>query len=399
MGGAFIGVADDATAASWNPAGLIQLEKPEVSIVLSHNHRREETSYEIATISSSLHKVSTEEINYFSWAYPFSLFQKNMIVSLNYQHLYDYTRNVTYPITTTEERFGGLMVIEEDLRADYDREGALKTISPAFAVQILPMLSLGFTLNIWDKNICGWESRYRAKGVRTVTTLGVKNPPTNVEHNIKEKFNFKGFNFNTGFLWNISGIFSLGGVFKAPFRADLERDYSFDSTDSTNPKNTSDTQKLDMPMSYGLGVAARLSDVLTFDLDIYRTQWNDHVRYTSSGSELNPVTGDPTSASESKPTTQVRLGGEYLIIKQSKNIVIPLRAGVFYDPEPSENNPDDFYGLTLGSGIAYKSFVFDMAYQYRFGRDVKTSSFTVANDVPVQDVDQHTWYMSLIYHF
>ena len=33
MGGAFIGVADDATAASWNPAGLIQLEKPEMSIV------------------------------------------------------------------------------------------------------------------------------------------------------------------------------------------------------------------------------------------------------------------------------------------------------------------------------------------------------------------------------
>lgn len=27
MGGAFIGIADDATAASWNPAGLIQLEK------------------------------------------------------------------------------------------------------------------------------------------------------------------------------------------------------------------------------------------------------------------------------------------------------------------------------------------------------------------------------------
>jgi hypothetical protein len=33
MGGAYIGVADDATAASWNPGGLIQLERPEVSIV------------------------------------------------------------------------------------------------------------------------------------------------------------------------------------------------------------------------------------------------------------------------------------------------------------------------------------------------------------------------------
>ena len=33
MGGAFIAVADDATAASWNPGGLIQLEKPEISAV------------------------------------------------------------------------------------------------------------------------------------------------------------------------------------------------------------------------------------------------------------------------------------------------------------------------------------------------------------------------------
>src|SRR5438105_9553671 len=32
-GTAFIGVADDATAASHNPGGLVQLERPEVSIV------------------------------------------------------------------------------------------------------------------------------------------------------------------------------------------------------------------------------------------------------------------------------------------------------------------------------------------------------------------------------
>ena len=37
MGGAFIAVADDATAASWNPAGLSQLEKPELSGVFATN--------------------------------------------------------------------------------------------------------------------------------------------------------------------------------------------------------------------------------------------------------------------------------------------------------------------------------------------------------------------------
>ena len=35
MGGAFVGLADDSTAAYWNPAGLIQLEKPEVSLMYS----------------------------------------------------------------------------------------------------------------------------------------------------------------------------------------------------------------------------------------------------------------------------------------------------------------------------------------------------------------------------
>ena len=33
MGGAFIAIADDATAASWNPGGLTQLERPELSLV------------------------------------------------------------------------------------------------------------------------------------------------------------------------------------------------------------------------------------------------------------------------------------------------------------------------------------------------------------------------------
>ena len=92
---------------------------------------------------------------------------------------------------------------------------------------------------------------------------------------------------------------------------------------------------------------------------------------------------------------QVRFGGEYLFIRE--NMVIPLRAGVFYDPEPAEGSPDDFWGMSIGSGVAYKKFIFDIAYQYRFGRDVRT--VTVGGEDSSQDVDQHTVYMSVIYHF
>ncbi len=45
MGGAFIAVADDATAASWNPGGLVQLERPELSAVGEGFYRAENNKF------------------------------------------------------------------------------------------------------------------------------------------------------------------------------------------------------------------------------------------------------------------------------------------------------------------------------------------------------------------
>ncbi len=41
IGGAFISIADDATAASWNPAALLKLKRPEISIVGSSFSKKE----------------------------------------------------------------------------------------------------------------------------------------------------------------------------------------------------------------------------------------------------------------------------------------------------------------------------------------------------------------------
>jgi len=80
------------------------------------------------------------------------------------------------------------------------------------------------------------------------------------------------------------------------------------------------------------------------------------------------------------------MGAEYLFIKEK--YVIPLRGGIFYDPAPAEGSPDDYFGFSVGSGIAYKRFVFDIAYQYRFGNDVGTSILQNLNFS--QDVEEHT---------
>ncbi len=411
MGGAFIGVADDATAASWNPGGLIQLETPEVSIVGAYNYRREDTTYNAFPEASGPNSVSTVDLNYFSGAYPFFALDRNMIVSLNYQHLYDFNKKASYNYTVNDPTFPPLLI---DNSVNYEQVGGFKALSPAFAVQLTPQVSLGATLNIWENGLIEnkFQSTYNSAG--TGTFAGI---PVNITTGISETYTMEGLslnpidlfswenaNFNLGMLWNLNSTYTLGAVFKSPFEARLKHDYNFASEitfltvpATSVPNSISQTEEvtLEMPMSYGVGLGIRISDSFSMDLDVYRTQWDDYTLKDGAGNEMNPVTGKPKDQSECDPTTQVRFGGEYLVIGQS--MIFPVRAGVFYDPEPAENSPDDFYGLSLGSGLVYKKIVYDIAYQYRFGRDVRST--TVGSEDATQDVDQNTVYMSVIYHF
>jgi long-subunit fatty acid transport protein len=77
---------------------------------------------------------------------------------------------------------------------------------------------------------------------------------------------------------------NIGGVLKIPFSADLKREktlnYSIDFPDAPDfnideSTSTDEDQELDMPMSYGIGVAYRFSDQLTASFDIYRTKWDN----------------------------------------------------------------------------------------------------------------------------
>ena len=82
MGGAFIAIADDATAASWNPEGLIQLETPEVSMVGSYFTRNEDFSSDAKGDPLCESNSDGFDFNYLSGVYPFALFNRNMVVSL-----------------------------------------------------------------------------------------------------------------------------------------------------------------------------------------------------------------------------------------------------------------------------------------------------------------------------
>ncbi|KPA11818.1 hypothetical protein MHK_007967, partial [Candidatus Magnetomorum sp. HK-1] len=98
MGGAFIGLADDATAASWNPAGLKNVRKPEYSIVVSSSFRNENISSGIYPGFDGRHHIFHQDLNFMSVTFPLQLNQLKMVFSLNYQRLYDFTREWYFTI-------------------------------------------------------------------------------------------------------------------------------------------------------------------------------------------------------------------------------------------------------------------------------------------------------------
>ena len=190
--GAFIAVADDATAASWNPGGLVQLKTPEISIV--GNYSSQNTDYTFSEANGS-QSTSLTDLNYLSFAYPFTLWNRNMVVSINYQRLYDFTREANYQFKTqgldpvTLIPYDGLYY---DTQESYHQSGSLSAIGIAYGFEIIPrQLSIGITVNIWNDDLSenSWEQTESASSVGSYFDVIID------EYNYTARHNFviKGF--------------------------------------------------------------------------------------------------------------------------------------------------------------------------------------------------------------
>jgi len=258
-------------------------------------------------------------------------------------------------------------------------------------------------MNFWQDGFDNnqWESKTSQSG-SGINYLG---NVFSFSYNHVHKYSFRGFNANFGILWSVNSHLTMGLVLKTPFKADVTHDFTSDmeflypdvpSNNLFNSSSTETHEEMDMPMSYGIGFAYRFSDNLTASLDIYRTEWNNFILTDSNGNEISPITNEPADEADIDPTFQIRAGTEYLYVTNS--YIIPFRGGIFYDPAPAAGEPDDFYGLSLGSGVAKGRIAFDMAYQYRFGNNIGEYIFPDNYDFS-QDVVEHIVYASIIYHF
>ncbi|MBN2092073.1 hypothetical protein JW964_20815 [candidate division KSB1 bacterium] len=313
MGGAFIGLADDATAVSWNPAGLVRLEKPEASIVGFYE------GYSIATdiedFDADAYKYSFFNLNFMSAAMPLSIGEKNLVAAVAFQ------------------RIMNLYSKYDDEDYSMERTGGVNAISPALGVQLTPNISIGATANIYMGS-----TNYKAED------------KSGFVNSNEAEYKYSGTNFNIGGLFTFDK-FSLGAVFKTPFELN-EKEDEFDYDVSYT-----------MPSTIGLGLKFSPTEKLTLGADYEmrkfsetKMKYNKDAAFYFEGEEVDL---------EWQDINQFRLGAEYLLM--SGTSILPLRIGLASSPTIYKDaNDDQITGATLtgGVGLIMGNINLDLAIEY-----------------------------------
>jgi len=350
MGGAFIAVCDDATASSWNPAGLTQLKSPEAAFSCLFN----KTKYEYDVEDFEETDMSHFAFNFGSLAMPLIVAEKNLVVAIAYQRHIDLYYNYEY---------------EWAEGSDYDEyteetTGGIDAISPAVGIQLTEQIAAGITFNLWrggPKTTEDEEIHYDYAFYD-----GWLVDDYNYTYEGESEMKFPGFNAILGVLVDFPPV-KIGGIIRTPVTFSREYDGSYSiyesfyyggSFNEVDVEGDDDWEsELKFPMMMGIGIAVQPTPNLTiaFDYDM-RPYSKAEKQYTDTGEYYDP---------EWEDCNEIRLGMEYLFI--GPNSVFPVRFGYRTDPKFYTDAEDDqVVGkvFSFGAGLVMGNFMIDGALEY-----------------------------------
>lgn len=407
MGGAFIGVSDDPSAASWNPAGLVQLDKYQMGASLYFLNPKLDytTTYNIPGIPSFNNSLSQKKamISFGSVVLPFKVYQKDLVGSVLYNKASDiYDKRVYnflgvyYLVDSQDQVYDSIRVGDKE----EEIKGGLDIVNLSLGTKVYKDLSLGVGINIYTGS-------YEYNSNQQIRFTWDPASDTLITYHPFIKGTYSGANFTLGALYKYRD-FRIGAIVKTPFKLQEKDDVQFlkdviiNGVTITNPDAISSRpvfpveykQKWEIPLTVGFGVSYRMKGLtLAGDLEL-RNFSKAKLHYPSRWSD--PNSPDTTMDLGWNSLTQFRIGGEY--VYQSKYGTIPIRAGfrnepkVFSDLKNVEITGIDFdpqagadlkkaldvidiigqengkkvtgYTLSLGTGIGWSQIKLDLTYEY-----------------------------------
>lgn len=404
MGGAFLGLADDASAAEANPAGLTILRKPEITIE-GRNYQEQQVFTTSGTFpdlqrTAFSHYSQRVDPTFASIVYPTKFFT---IGAYYHEPLRNEGTGQVVPVRNTFT--GEIKTDVPNFFLPVDANGnatggpitsaacqALRVKNPFACLEytVLPFLSsvkiqertfglaVAFKVGTFSFGATARSQRFNetAFTFRVTPTFDFSSISVQASSDItsnnevaKDKTDLT---FAGGFKWAPTDKFSLGGVYKQGAKFATP---TFAANDTTNFAfvKVADTT-FHIPDVYGAGVSYRPIPALTVNADVVRVKYSNLVDNFVS---INATVRAIDHAYKAADATELHLGGEYFF---STKIPFAMRAGYWHDPQHSITytgplqNADEVAAAVLfpktkslnhfsvGAGLAWPRFQIDAAY-------------------------------------
>ncbi len=402
MGGAFLGLADDASAAEANPAGLSILRKPEFSIEL-RNYEEQQLFSTSGTFPDDV--VRTPFTHYSNRVVPTfasAVFPVKKFTFGAYYHepLNNKGGGVVFPtfneFTGAQETFlpnfflpagGGDPISEKEcdrLRltnpsacVEYRIDPFIsaldvrqRTFGVAGAWQVHPKFSIGATARYQRFREAAFTFRFDTFFNPSTVSVQATAKADGEDVTIEE---VDDITFAVGFKWAPHDKFSVGGVYKKGPEFNTPLFFAGAATDNEFLQ-IADT-KFHIPDIAGIGVSYRPIPVLTINVDAVHVKYSNLTDdFVASVADVRGLSGDTFEAAD---VTELHIGAEYFF---STRIPVAIRAGFWRDPAHSVTwrgpltNPNFIAEallypegqaqnhFSIGAGLAWPRFQIDAAY-------------------------------------
>lgn len=350
FGGAFVPLADDATATFANPAGLAQFLEPELTF---------ELRVQRSVGSGELSLDSDEEANFLgflAFVYPW----KKGALAI-YRNGFG-----NLAVTTRIQGLAGTRAYDIGIFNQF----GIESTGLSGSYRLSENLSIGAGVARWDGDLTSVRES-------TLTGEGFTGPGESRQTSIITT-DGSDLTFNAGFLWRFADQWRLGGV----YRGGPEFALRSEARSGAPPIDQLPPQVRQFPLLladvFGLGVAYKTrGETLTLSFE-----W-DLVRYSRL---LDSLDSPNRGSFDLDDGHELHFGFEYVIVRSRP--VIALRLGTWMEPDHllryRGDDPIDratFRGgdqethYSMGLGFAFQSLKLDLAYD---DSDVaRTGSFTL----------------------
>jgi long-chain fatty acid transport protein len=356
MGGAFVGLADDATAIYWNPAGLAG-QKSSLQFFFT------------GVMPSGSYKTTGVDAKTKSNIYP-----TGGLLGVYNMDKWAFGLGVYVPAGLGAEWDLADFGVPSSANLELLSEIGVVNISPSVAYQVNDKFSIGVAVNI---SYAMFDMRQQVSGAdaglglyqfeETSTGLGY-----GATIGLKYKFNDQ---LSAGATFRLASKVSMSGTAKNPLFPALP---TIPGVIAPGPGESDFDRDVTWPIWIAGGFAYKPSKKLTLTFDAQYSQWSELDKLVATYDDAYwqaalSAEGDNEFQLDWKDAVQIRLGGEYMVSDETA-----LRFGYYYDPAPA---PDETLNVlfpsstnhvgTLGIGHSFGKYRVDAAAEYLFGAERK----------------------------